>query len=99
VARPRARIAAADIVITGEGRFDATSLDGKGPGALVRRARELGRRAIVFAGALDEKTSDAKDFVAITPPDTPLARALAETERNLAAAVARKFPAGATDAT
>jgi glycerate kinase len=94
-----ARIAAADIVITGEGRFDATSLDGKGPGALVRRARELGRRAIVFAGAFDEKTTGAADFVAITPPDTPLARALAETERNLAAAVARKFPAQASDAT
>ena len=28
-----ARIAAADIVITGEGCFDATSLSGKGPGA------------------------------------------------------------------
>src|SRR5690606_9148300 len=48
------RLRRADCVITGEGRFDASSLMGKGPGALVMRARRLGRRCAVFAGAIAE---------------------------------------------
>jgi glycerate kinase len=47
-----ARIAAADVVITGEGCFDATSLAGKGPGAVVARALALGKAVHVFAGRL-----------------------------------------------
>ncbi len=47
-----ARMAAADLVLTGEGRFDATSLDGKGPGSLVAAARRLGKPAHVFAGSV-----------------------------------------------
>ena len=37
------RIAAADLVLTGEGRFDTTSLSGKGPGALVATAAAVGK--------------------------------------------------------
>ena len=44
------RIAAADLVFTGEGRFDASSLTGKGPGAVARRALALGKPVQVFAG-------------------------------------------------
>lgn len=85
-----AKIAAADIVITGEGRFDASSLAGKGPGELVRRARLAGRRVVVLAGAVDGASMiPGIETIAITPPETPLATALLETERNLSAAVAR----------
>jgi glycerate kinase len=48
------RLRLADCVITGEGRFDASSLMGKGPGALSMRARRLGCKCAVFAGAIAE---------------------------------------------
>lgn len=80
-----ARIAAADLVITGEGRFDATSLDGKGPGALAARARRMGRAAHVFAGSLGVEEDRAHH--AITPPGLPLADALPRTAELLSAAV------------
>jgi glycerate 2-kinase len=83
-----AKVAAADLVITGEGRFDASSLAGKGPGAVVQRARAAGKRAIVFAGSVDgAATSD--DVHAITPSGTPLPEALAQTESNLVNVIAR----------
>jgi glycerate kinase len=84
-----ARIAAADIVITGEGRFDESSLGGKGPGAIAARARSLGKPAHVFAG---EVRGGAAAFLhGITPAGVPLAQALRETRANLAAAVADAF--------
>jgi glycerate kinase len=51
-------LAAADIVITGEGRFDATSLEGKVTGSVIALAEEHGVDAIaVIAG---EVTDDAR---------------------------------------
>lgn len=82
-----ARIASADLVITGEGRFDATSLGGKGPGALVAQARRLGKPAHVFAGSLG--VPEDHSHHAITPPGLPLAAALPRTAELLAAAVDR----------
>ncbi|RXK53123.1 glycerate kinase [Oleiharenicola lentus] len=81
------RIAAADLVITGEGRFDATSLAGKGPGSLVREARRQGKTAHVFAGSLGI-TADGFHH-AITPAGLPLPEALARCPELLAEAVAR----------
>jgi glycerate kinase len=82
-----ARIRSADLVITGEGRFDATSLGGKGPGALAALARRTGKPVQVFAGSLGVEADRAHH--AITPPDLPLAEALPRTAELLAAAVAR----------
>ncbi len=81
------RLAAADLVLTGEGRFDATSLGGKGPGRLVTEAQALGKRVEVFAGQIDLPPSD--HLHAITPPGFPLAAALPRTAEFLAAAAAR----------
>ncbi len=81
------RIAAADLVLTGEGRFDATSLGGKGPGALVAAARRLGKPTQVFAGSLGVPADEAHH--AVTPPGLPLAEALPRTAELLAAAVGR----------
>jgi glycerate 2-kinase len=44
------RLAAAEAVLTGEGRFDRQTALGKGPGALAREARALGKRTVMFAG-------------------------------------------------
>jgi glycerate kinase len=78
------RIAAADLVITGEGRFDRSSLEGKGPGAVAARARTAGKTVHVFAGAFGEAPPDPGLRVhAITPRGTPLDDALREAGSNL----------------
>jgi glycerate kinase len=88
-----ARLAAADLVITGEGRFDESSLSGKGPGAVARRALALGKRVHVFAGQVAVTGAPAGlELHAITPPGTPLEAALREAPRNLAAAIQAAFP-------
>jgi glycerate kinase len=87
-----AKIGAADIVITGEGRYDASSASGKGPGAIVQQARAANRRVVVFAGAVETPAAEPNvENVAITPAGTPLATALAQADHNLAAAVVRCF--------
>lgn len=45
-------LAGADVLITGEGRFDATSMTGKLVGTLIRLAGEQGVRVAVIAGQL-----------------------------------------------
>jgi glycerate kinase len=72
-------IAAADVVVTGEGRLDQTSLQGKVVGAVCERARAAGRPVIVVAGAVDAGVAIANaDIVSLT--DTfGQARALADT--------------------
>jgi len=79
------RIGAANLIITGEGRFDATSLAGKAPGRLVAHARRAGKSAHVFAGSLGVEEDRAHH--AITPAGRPLAEALPRTAELLAAAV------------
>jgi glycerate kinase len=44
------RAAVASLVITGEGTVDATTLEGKAPGAVQRRCHELGVRCELFGG-------------------------------------------------
>ena len=90
-----ARIAAADLVITGEGRFDATSLSGKGPGALALTAAAAGKRVLILAGSLGKLPADALppgvEAHAISPPDLPLADALRRAPELLAAAVQERL--------
>jgi glycerate kinase len=87
------RITAADVVITGEGRFDESSLSGKGPGAVAARAIELGKRVHVFAGTTAlARPPPHLALHAITPPGVPLERALALASENLAAAIRRILP-------
>jgi glycerate kinase len=43
----------ADVVVTGEGRFDTTSLGGKAVGLVLSAARRHGRQAVVVAGSVD----------------------------------------------
>jgi glycerate kinase len=85
-----ARIARADLILTGEGRFDASSMNGKGPGLVVRRARELGRPVQVFAGQV-QGPGAADGFHPISAGTGPLAAALSRGEELLRAAVERAF--------
>jgi glycerate 2-kinase len=90
-----ARLRAADWVVTGEGRYDDSSAAGKGPGAVVAAARAEGRRCVVFAGSIGVSGGAsvageaACALIAISDPSSPLERALAETEQNLAGSIER----------
>lgn len=78
------KLADADLVITGEGRFDDSSLEGKGPGSLLQRAHTAGKSVWVFAGAVDLSSPPPDARVhAISAKDLPLAQALAETPQSL----------------
>lgn len=46
------RIAASDLVVTGEGRLDDQTLDGKGPAGIAALAHRHGKRVIAFAGSI-----------------------------------------------
>ena len=87
-----ARVAAADIVITGEGRFDETSLSGKGPGAVATKARTLGKIVHIFAGSLGvTESSEDWHLHPITPRDCPLERAQREAPELLARSIRAAF--------
>lgn len=81
-----ARLAAADLVLTGEGRFDESSLNGKGPGDMARRALAAGKRVHIFAGATSAALAGA-ELHTITPAGQALPEALRSAGSNLGAAV------------
>lgn len=86
------RLAAADIVITGEGRFDDSSLNGKGPGAVAARALALGKRVHVFAGSATAANPPPNLALhSITPPGMPLEQALGLAALNLTNCVHAAF--------
>ena len=51
----RERISDADLAVTGEGGFDATSLEGKVVGGVARLAAEAGVRALAIVGSADPR--------------------------------------------
>ncbi len=51
----RDAIAKADVVITGEGRLDEQSLEGKAPAGVARLAREAGKRVFAIVGQASEE--------------------------------------------
>jgi glycerate kinase len=53
------RVAEADLVVTGEGSFDAQSLRGKVPAGVARLAAEAGVPCVVIAGKVDVGRRDA----------------------------------------
>ena len=44
----------ADLVVTGEGTVDATTLEGKAPGAVLQRCQRLGVRCELFGGIVED---------------------------------------------
>ncbi len=87
-----ARLAAADLVLTGEGAFDASSLEGKGPGEVLRRAAALGKPAHVFAGRLDAASPSAGCIChAVAPPGIAHGTALVQGGEYLQLAVRDAF--------
>jgi glycerate 2-kinase len=60
------RVAAAGLVVTGEGSLDAQSLSGKGPVAIARLARGHGKPVIAFCGMADAAVRGSGLFDSIT---------------------------------
>lgn len=83
------RICAADVVLTGEGRFDRSSLEGKGPSAVVRLALDSGKKVHVFAGSVEADLPLPTGLTVheITPRGLALPEALDQTGEWLARAV------------
>ena len=61
------RMAAADLVLTGEGRLDSQTLEGKGPAGVAAMARALGKPVIAFAGSIEEHPGILEHFDAAVP--------------------------------
>ena len=77
------KIREADLVLTGEGKFDQSSLAGKGPYALLAAAYSSDTSAILLAGLAEEEAAQTvrerfpgTAVYSITPEGTPLAHAL-----------------------
>ncbi len=85
-----ARVASADLVITGEGRLDEQSLQGKGPVGVARLARRLGRKIVGVAGSVDDSPGLRAQFdllIGIKPAAMPLDEAMRRTGELIESAV------------
>jgi glycerate 2-kinase len=95
-----ARVARADVVLTGEGRYDRQTALGKGPGELARQARALGRRVVMFAGSLSPEVpgeealfDEVLEVSALAPPGASPAEALRSAAERWASRM-RPLPLG-----
>lgn len=90
----------ADLLITGEGRFDSQTFYGKAPGAALAAAKAAGVPALVACGAsllapAQARRRGAAGVIAAGPPGRDPARALeAAAAAALPALLARLFPRG-----
>ena len=90
----------ANLIITGEGRFDLSSLQGKGPGTLIKMCERDDKKSWVFAGQVAVELEEQlpaflqkEDIQAITPENYPLERALREGGALLEKALRAKLDA------
>ena len=97
-----AALAGADLVVTGEGSFDAQSLGGKAPVGVARRAAVAGVPTILLAGSLDDVNPAAlraagvvaaHDLAQVEPdPERRMSDAARLLRRLAAAAVSARIP-------
>ncbi|MGC6456301.1 MAG: glycerate kinase [Coraliomargaritaceae bacterium] len=90
------QIALSDLVLTGEGCFDQSSLSGKGPFALLELAEKAGTPVHLLPGRVESGVATRVQIrfpgirvTAITSDEYPLAQALAEGPENLSQTVTR----------
>ncbi len=82
----KSRISAADHVVTGEGSLDAQSLSGKGPVALARLAKSLGKPVTGYCGIADDaarKSGIFDSLHALADSGLPMETLIADAERLL----------------
>jgi len=91
-----AKLRRSDLVITGEGRLDGSTLMGKGVGELAARCRKFGVDCFALGGSLADRATLARKFsyVGALTDLTSVSRARAEASmwlERLAAEAARQF--------
>ncbi|NHI17965.1 glycerate kinase [Microbacterium excoecariae] len=82
-------IGSADLVITGEGRFDGQSAAGKAPAHVAELARAAGVPTLLIAGAIDGDTAGFAGSASLTEIAGGAAAAMGDPARWLRAAAAR----------
>lgn len=90
----REKVISADVVITGEGRFDATSSSGKAPGLVLEIADSYGVPTVVVAGSLGEGARPVDEIVTlvdVVEDDEDLYADACELVQRAGAQVARKL--------
>jgi glycerate kinase len=94
------KVKAADLIISGEGRLDDSSLSGKGPIALLRLAGPA-QKVGLLVGSADSKTVEQLtsahpnlEIITLSDPDWPLQKALQETSASLRRALEKILPSG-----
>jgi glycerate 2-kinase len=83
----RDKIERVDIVITGEGKLDAQSLEGKAPFGVAQIARQLGKPVWAIAGAIEDRERLAPHFeklIALVGEGVTVDDALRAPEKHLA---------------
>lgn len=88
------RVEAADVVVTGEGRYDSQSERGKAPAGVLRLGREALRRTALVAGQIEDGVRPDADVVYSLAEEGGLEDALARPRELLEDAgeeVARRF--------
>lgn len=91
-----ARVRQADLVLTGEGRIDEQSLQGKGPVGVAKLARAQGKKVIGVAGSVGEAPGLRACFdllIGVKPADMPLDEAMRRTDELIATALAARADA------
>ena len=63
------KLRASDLVVTGEGRVDETTREGKAPGVVARRCAEASVRCVVFGGSVLEDVAGAETVALSGDPD------------------------------
>ncbi|MCX6875638.1 MAG: glycerate kinase [Verrucomicrobia bacterium] len=85
------RVAAADLVVTGEGSLDVQTLAGKGPAGVARLARLHGKPVWAFCGRADPAARDSQVFdrvIDLASTVVPVATLMADAARLLEEAAA-----------
>ena len=86
------KIKATDVVITGEGKLDTQTLEGKAPAGVARLARKFGKRVFAIVGRADPEPQVQKIFDRVYELNGPIPQArelLRERARQLGRALKR----------
>lgn len=91
-------ISKADVIFTGEGKFDQTSCRGKGPFQMLSLAKVANKKAVLFCGSIDLDLVDNCNkkfpnvlFVPIAPKNAPLLENLRAGPLNLKSSCRKVF--------
>mgnify|MGYP005843207525 CR=1 FL=1 len=83
----------ADLILTGEGQLDSSSLQGKGPGSIIALAKKLQKPVELFVGCVDNNAEARINapIYGITPEGMDTETALQKSKENIKTAISKRF--------